>query len=404
MTATDGASTASARIDEVVDRAKAETGLEDFGGDSWREGLDVLVRSAVTEARFNEFGEQSFYGSLVRPLVNRLNIEHWYARHPEIDDQEVDVELLGVGLPRSGSTALSHMLAEDRAFRNLRTWEETSPCPPPGVSPQDDEARLKTAEAMVTMGQDYMADRLRSMLPQSPTGPMEDHDLMALEFKAQFFVVSAHIPSYADWFATCDMEPTYRYEKRALKLLQWQTPEKRWRLKSPTHTLFLDAYEKVFPEARFVQTHRDVSRVLPSVSDLYYTLLQPGNPDTDPMYVGELNLQEWSLALERCLAFRQDPERDAKFLDIGFSEFQADPISEIRRLYDWLGDSLTPDTIERMEAWRADNPKDKYGKHLYNGADFGITDEALQTRFDAYRRRFAPFIDEAATRQGREAN
>ena len=51
------------------------------------------------------------------------------------------------------------------------------------------------------------------MLPQSATGPMEDHDLMALEFKAQSFLVSAHIPSYADWFANCDMEPTYRYEK-----------------------------------------------------------------------------------------------------------------------------------------------------------------------------------------------
>ena len=142
------------------------------------------------------------------------------------------------------------------------------------MSPEDDEARLAAATAMVTMGRDHMAARMRSMLPQSPTGPMEDHDLMALEFTAQTFLVAAHVPSYADWFANCDMEPTYRYEKRVLKLLQWKTPEKRWRLKSPTHTMFLEAYEKVFPEARFVQTHRDVSKVLPSVSDLYYSMLQ----------------------------------------------------------------------------------------------------------------------------------
>jgi hypothetical protein len=110
--------------------------------------------------------------------------------------------------------------------------------------------------------------------------------------------------------------------------------------------------------------------------------------------VGELNLEEWSLALDRCLKFRRDPARDAKFLDIGFTEFQADPIGEIRRLYDWLGDPLTPETIGRMEAWRADNPKDKHGKHEYNGADFGITDEALQARFGPYRQRFAPFLGE----------
>jgi hypothetical protein len=230
------------------------------------------------------------------------------------------------------------------------------------------------------------------MLPQSSTGPMEDHDLMALEFTAQYFLVSAHIPSYAEWFENRDMEPTYRYEKRVLKLLQWKTPEKRWRLKSPTHTLFLEAYEKVFPEARFVQTHRDVSKVLPSVSDLYYTMLQIGNPSTDPLYVGELNMHQWGLALDRCLEFRNDPARDAKFFDIGFTEFQADPISGIRKLYDWLGDDLAADAVDRMLEWRADNPKDKHGKHEYDAMQFGITDDALEKRFGEYRKRFAPYL------------
>jgi hypothetical protein len=188
------------------------------------------------------------------------------------------------------------------------------------------------------------------------------------------------------------MEPTYRYEKRVLKLLQWKTPEKVWRLKSPTHTMFLEAYTKVFPNARFVQTHRDVSKVLPSVSDLYYTMLRGGNPGIDPLYVGELNMEQWGIALDRCLAFRQDPARDAKFFDMGFTTFQADPVAEIRKLYAWLGDELTDETVEGMLAWRADNPKDKYGKHTYDGADFGITDAALEQRFGAYRERFAAYL------------
>ena len=65
----------------------------------------------------------------------------------------------------------------------------------------------------------------------------------------------------------------------------------------------------------------------------------------------------WSIAMDRMLAFRRDPTNDARFFDIGFSEFQADPISQIRRLYGWLGDELAPATVERMRAWRADNPK-----------------------------------------------
>ena len=181
-----------------------------------------------------------------------------------------------------------------------------------------------------------MAARLRSMLPQSASGPFEDHDLMSLEFKAQVFLTAAWVPSYGDWFLDCDMEPMYRYELRVLKLLQWKCPPNRWQLKSPTHTLFLDAFEKVFPEARFVMTHRDVSKVLPSVSDLYYTLLQMGSDDIDPVAVGDLNMRQWGTAIDRVLAFRASG-RDDKFYDIGFTAFQADPIAEIRALYDWLG-------------------------------------------------------------------
>jgi len=304
----------------------------------------------------------------------------------------VRVELLGVGFPRTGSTALSHLLAEDERFRNLRIWEETDPCPPPGISPEADEQRVAAARVTVELGQEHMAARLRAMLPQSATGPMEDHDLMALEFTAQIFLVMARIPTYASWFAACDMEPTYLYEKRVLKLLQWKTAQKVWRLKSPTHTMFLDAYEKVFPEARFVQTHRDVSKVLPSVCDLYFTMLQLGNPGIDPHYVGELNMEQWGIALDRMLAFREDPARDAKFLDVGFTQFQADQIGEVRRLYDWLGDDLTQSTIDRMTAWTADNPRDKHGTHDYDANQFALTDDVLAARFGGYRDRFGPLL------------
>lgn len=383
--------TVATLIEEVVDKARAETGLDDFGGDSWREGLEVIVRSAESEGRFNDYGRDAFYSGLVRPLVTRLQIEDWYGRYPEIDDQEVRVEMLGVGFPRTGSTALGYLLAEDHAFRNLMAWEQGDPCPPPGVSPEADEARIAGQRAVIDRSNEHVAARLRSMLPHSPMGPMEDQSLMALDFKSQAFLVTAHIPTYSEWFLHCDMEPMYRYEKRVLKLLQWKTPQKIWRLKNPTHTLFLEAYENAFPDARFVQTHRDVSKVLPSVSDLYYTMLQSGN-EVDPLYVGELNMHQWSVALDRMLAFRTDPARDAKFFDIGFTQFQADPIAEIRRLYQWLGDDLTDETVERMLAWRADNPADKHGKHEYNAEEFGITPEALEKGFGAYRERFGPLL------------
>jgi hypothetical protein len=398
MTAGPANVTAAAVIDDLVHRARAETGRDDFGADTWREGLERLVRSAESEGKFTPAGQDNFYRMLVQSLVNRLHIEDWYARHPEIDDEEVYVELLGVGLPRTGSTALSHMLGEESGVRCLRMWEESSPCPPPGLYPDADRARIAAAEQAVTL-QEHVEARLRSMLPRSATGPMEDHDLMALEFKAQHFLVAAHVPSYADWFLECDMEPTYRYERRVFQLLQWKCPPTRWWLKSPTHTLFLPAYEKVFPEARFVMTHRAVSSVLPSVADLYYTMLLGGNEGIDAHEVGQLNVRQWGMAMDRLLAFR-DSGREARFLDIGFSAFQADPIAEIRRLYGWLGYQLTDETERRIRSWREDNPRDKHGVHTYEAVNFGLDEAELAQRFGAYCERFEPLLHSVNERGG----
>jgi hypothetical protein len=122
-------------------------------------------------------------------------------------------------------------------------------------------------------------------------------------------------------------------------------------------------------------------------------MLRAGNPDTDPRYVGALNLEQWSIALDRMLEFRRDPERDAKFFDVGFSEFQADPMTGIRHLYDWLGDELSDRAVTRMLDWRAGNPKDEHGRHDYDAEEFGLSDEALSRRFAAYSRRFRAFLD-----------
>ena len=189
------------------------------------------------------------------------------------------------------------------------------------------------------------------------------------------------------------MEPTYRYEKRVLKLLQWKTPEKVWRLKSPTHTMFLEAYERVFPDARFVQTHRDVSKVLPSVCDLYYTMLQMGSPDIDPMYVGELNMDQWGIALDRCLAFRADPARDAQVLRHRLHRLPGRPDRRDPPALRLARRRSHRRHVDRMLAWRADNPKDKHGKPRVQRR--GLRHHRRRARAAlraSYRDRFASFL------------
>ena len=93
---------------------------------------------------------------------------------------------------------------------------------------------------------------------------------MTLDFKSHIFQAFAQIPSYSTWLVEkADLTSTYAYQRRVMKLLSWGEPPRPWRLKSPSHVLWLDALNEVFPDARFVMTHRDPTDVILSVADLY---------------------------------------------------------------------------------------------------------------------------------------
>jgi hypothetical protein len=360
--------------------AVERTGLEDFGDDSFREGLAILVRALRDEARLNARGEAFIYQRIGLHLSQRLQVEDWYRRHPEIDDEPIDAPLFGLGLPRTGSTALSFLLAQDPNIRYLRSWESARPCPPPSTVHGDDP-RIPPDTGEVVVG-------TRRHVPSDVHGPMECLDLMALDFKSQIFQAYAQIPSYSDWFVDrADFTSTYLYERRVLKLLQWGEPARPWRLKSPAHVLSLDSLDRVFPDARFVMTHRDPTDVMLSVVDVYADIVGGFTEHLDRRYLGELNVNQWSTGMDRAVKFR-DSGADHRYFDIDFRAMQADPVGEIRRLYAWLGEPVTEEFEARMRAWWTENAEKREPHTRADPQAFGLD-------LDAIRPLFAQYLDHA---------
>ncbi len=376
------------RVSDLITRAKAATGLEDLGEESFREGLEILVASADTEARFNEVGQAAFDAQLVGFLSCRLQIEDWYARHPEIDEQEITAPLIGLGLPRTGSTALACLLAEDPGARFIRNWEALQPCPPPETATEHTDPRIEISKQGLAR-RDMLFPRMKAMVPSTATGPTECQTFMGYDFKSQLFQAYARIPTYVEWLNhKADLVPTYQYVKRVLKLLQWRCPPTRWRLKNPSHSLFINALAEVFPDARYWMTHRDVASVLPSVCDLYYELSKAYSDEVDKVFLAHQNADWTELGLRRLTAFRDKQGQDHRFFDIHFAPFQKDPFPALAQLYAFLGEELTDEARTRMEAWRRNMPRDKHGAHTYDPADFGIDLNALRERFRFYSDRF----------------
>jgi hypothetical protein len=375
------------RVDALLQRARSETGLGDFGHEGFREGLERLVHSADTEARTTQMGSAVFEMSVLDLLKQRLTIEDWYSRHPEIGDQEIIAPLIGLGLPRTGSTAFSCLLAEDPNIRVMRNWEQMQVCPPPERATYDTDPRIELAQEKMRIRNERFP-RMKQMVPSSATSPVECQNLMGMNFRSQIFQAMYHVPSYVRWLHhEADMTDTYRFVKRVLKLLQWRCPPNKWRLRNPSHILFIDDLNKVFPDARFWMTHRDVADVIPSVADLYFELHKAFSDHVDKPWLGDVNVESCELGMRRVIAFRA-AGNDHRFFDVRFDEFQREPFAAIEGLYRFLGEELTDVARARMTAWRDDTPRDKHGLRTYDPADYGLDRHALRERFAFYRQRF----------------
>ncbi len=370
----------------LIERASQQTGLSDFGDESFREGLDILVAALAKEARLNELGRMSMDFQIVDLLAQRLQVEDWHRRHPEIDDGEIVAPLIGLGLPRTGSSALACLFGEDPNVRSIRTWESMWPCPPPDAATLANDPRLAKAQAGMER-RAKLFPRMTAMLPSTATSPSEDQLFMGYDFKSQIFQAFAEIPSYVEWLNhKADLTPTYGYVKRVLKLLQWRCPPNRWRLKNPSHSLFIDALNRVFPDARFVMTHRDVLSVVPSAADLYYELRKAYSDEVDMKAIGRETSDFCELGMRRMIAFRE-AGKEQRFFDIQFAPFQADPFPILEDLYNFLGEELSSRARERMQAWRRDNHRET-GYRRTELAEFGLDGTALRERFRFYSERF----------------
>ena len=188
----------------LIEGACTRTGLDDFGGTTWEEGLTRLVDALNAEATLTESGQMILEMRIGMLLANRLRITAVLDANPEIVDEAIEGPLFIIGLPRTGTTALSNLVAADPQIRSVRLWESSDPVPPPEAATQDSDPRIDQARhGLEAMYETF--PRMRSLHLQTATGPTECQDLLGMEFRTAHFDGMARVPSYAEWAIDCDM-------------------------------------------------------------------------------------------------------------------------------------------------------------------------------------------------------
>jgi hypothetical protein len=368
--------------DELEAGARAATGLDDFGTRYYREGLEHTVDALNTEADLNDLGRVMQHATISNALIQRLKIVDTYKQHPEIADELVEGPVVILGLPRTGTTALGQLIANDPQFRSLRTWESQAPTPPPEAATQHTDPRIAQAAEGISMIETMFPD-FRTMYGGGAEAATECQDLMGMSFRTYHFDGVVRVPSYVTWLLQCDMRETYEYHRSVLKLLQWRCKPNLWHLRTPVHMFALDAFVDVYPDAKFLWSHRDPAKVLGSVCSLIAYIRSWSSDHRDPVELGAEQLAWWAEGMKRAMEFRKK-FGDERFVDVSFADLQTDSVGTVARSYEQLGLEFTDAARAKVIEWAGEHKPGQRGMHSYELSEYGLTEEQVREAFGDY--------------------
>jgi hypothetical protein len=367
--------------DQLLEETVVETGLTDFGPGDFREGLSVLLDSLEHDGDLDPATDVAVVGDLRRRLVNRLEVERWYAEHPESDEVVVRGPVDINGLPRTGTTALADMLSFDAQFRCLTGWEQTRPVPPPVAGEETDDPRR---QAFVNMHEDRSAEQ-KAMHIVEIDATMEDTEVLGMAFHGQQMTLP--VPGYRTWWRGADLTETYQYHRRVVKLLGSLKPPDLWLFKAPHHKFHLEALAHAYPDIRFVMTHRDPAKVVPSYTSLVSTIFPPAAGQRDLYALGAEVSDHLREGMAQAI---QERARlgEHRFLDVQHRDLVTDPQGTVRRVYEWLGLELQDDVAKTIFDWQDTHAMGAGGSHRYTPEQFGLSTARIRSDYDFYIRHF----------------
>ncbi|WP_374408953.1 sulfotransferase [Pelagerythrobacter sp.] len=378
--------------DFLLERACEDTGLDDFG-DRWFEGpMEVLLEAVRRESRLNAAGDWAAMQQFQHILRDRLLAQMWFRRRPEILARPMPRPVVIVGPMRSGTTRMHRLLAGDRRFSHMRSFETISPVPHPDFEEVLDGRRADSRPVLAAriMKVARLANpRTLSIHPTGPFEPEEELGLLVASMWGMKHEAQWHVPSYGRWCEGESAVPAYRHMADLLRLVGWSqqvSSLRPWILKTPQHMLDLPALLEVFPDARVIFTHRDPMKVVGSAASLAWNQTVIYSDHADPHRIGREWLHKTALQVERMRDARSAIPDERK-IDVQYEDMERDWRGTMARVYRFLELDMDP-AVPAMEGYMHRACALKRRPHAYSLAEFGLTDADVRDRLSDYTRDF----------------
>jgi hypothetical protein len=372
--------------DAIIAAAEKEAGITD-SDPTVRVNLTRLVQALNREGELSAAGEERTRRHFMFDTVNRLEGLKWVKTHPEIAGEVIEAPVFLMGLPRSGTTYFQYLFDRDARFRLIRTWESSAPNPPPGFDPES-AGRRKAEWAERHRREHPTFEGFDAQHLYDQDGSDECHAFLQQSYGAAGLQNLFQVPSYFDHLMDdVDLVETYKIHRRQLQLLQWKSDRKPWALKYPNHVIAMNEILAVYPDARFVMTHRDPVQTLASIAKMTFSLRGVRMHQPDPAITGQHMLHFVQRHIDRIMAFDQGPQ-GARVVHVDYYALVADPVGQMRRIHAGLGIATPAELAAAVSAWHSTNPKNARGRNDYTLEQWGLQDQAVAAQFAPYMRRF----------------
>ncbi len=378
------------RRDRLVAAAIEAAGSDDFGADTWREGLDLYLEALVESAQLNEIGVGVAEEGVVNDLATRLKLEAWRKEHPEVAEQEIRRPIIIVGQPRTGTTILLDLMAQDPDNRAPLSWEVERPVPAPQTATYATDPRIAEAQAQFDLVDSFIPG-FASFHELGAELAQEDVRIFTGDFKSMQHSLQFEVPAYNRWLLReADIGEAYAYHRKFLQHLQSEHHGERWLLKSPAHLWSLPALIAEYPDAIVIQNHRDPLKVIASLSALGASLREMTTDHFEVTRLAAQYSEDIVLGLDRALEARRDGIfAPGQVIDIRYQDIRHDLIAAVGRIYDQIGLELTAETEARMRAHLVAHPGDQSGSlKRYSFAETGLVEAELRERVREYQEYF----------------
>lgn len=211
--------------DKVLRAARCRARLHDFGEPDPTGPLAVLLETLEREARLHRFARDRLTLIFSTILSKRLRIVDFLKRHPEVLETPVHRPMFILGFPRTGTTLLFNLLAQDPDARPLLGWQALHPVPPRRYPNHRRDRRQAKARRTIQWMSHFVNPEHKKMHEVRVDGPQECIPLLTRTLVCRRFASAADIPSYERWMWQLDRsvwDAVYRFYRAQVQLVQWQ--------------------------------------------------------------------------------------------------------------------------------------------------------------------------------------